>query len=277
MSIRHLGQHLSAYWNSLRGREQAGSGRALGEVLRCPVFVINLERSGQRREYMIKYLAGHGIPASIFPAVDGAKLDVADLQQQRVYDDQLANTKFSRSLSRAEIACTLSHLNIHRKMVDEDIPMAMVLEDDAMFGPEIENRLAGALSEAPSNWDILQMSHNCDEHVPLSANVVRFPSTERMPVGSAGYLIRKSGAEKMLAHGLPICYPADSLMGRSPRWGVVLYGFAPPAVVQNAIFPTQIYTSSRWKVRVTQQVKRGLVALFDGIGRMTGGAKDQSN
>ena len=39
---------------------------------------------------------------------------------------------------------------------------------------------------------------------------------------------------------------------------VALYGLAPPAVVQNAIFPTQIYARSSWSIRLTQFLKQGL-------------------
>jgi GR25 family glycosyltransferase involved in LPS biosynthesis len=272
MRLSHVGHHLVAYWNSLRPADaREPEGHTLGAHLRCPVFVINLERSRHRRDYMLNYLSGHGIEARIFPAVDGAALDVAQLQRQGIYDDEVAHQKFNRSLSPAEIACTLSHLNIHRKMVGENISMALVLEDDAMFGPRIVSRVSGALSEAPPDWDVLQLSHNCEEYVGLTENLVRFPSNTRMPVGSAGYLIRKGGAEKMLANGFPICYPADSLMGRSHRWGVVLYGFAPPVVVQNAVFPTQIYTPSSWRIRLTQALKQALVSAFGSLARAFGG------
>jgi len=272
--MRYVGEHLSAFWSSLRGAKRGDPGsHALGAHLNCPVFVINLERSPHRREYMINYLKGHGVVARIFPAVDGSKIDVAEVQRQGIYDDALAHQKFSRSLSKNEIACTLSHLNIHRMMIENDIAMAMVLEDDAMFAPEISNKLRNALAEAPEDWDLLQLSHNCQEHVECTKHLVKFPSNTRMPVGSAGYLIRKSGAEKMLGNGFPICYPADSFFGRSPRWGVVLYGFAPPVITQNAIFPTQIYSPPSWGVRVTQFLKQGFVSVFGTIAKALGGSK----
>lgn len=274
MRFSHVGDHLRAYWRSLRpANALEPDAWSLGARLGCPVFVINLERSRHRREYMVKYLAAQGIDARIFPAVDGSKLDVAQLQRQGIYDEALAHQKFSRALSANEIACTLSHLNIHRTMIDENISMALVLEDDAMFAPRIVSRVSGALSEPPTGWDVLQMSHNCEEYVGVSENLVRFPSNTRMPVGSAGYLIRRTGAEKMLANGLPICYPADSLLGRSHRWGVVLYGFAPSAVVQNAVFPTQIYASPNWGVRLTQAVKQVFVSVSGNIAKVLSGSR----
>jgi len=271
MRFGHVARHVRAYWSSLRRSGATDDAdRSLGAHLQCPVFVINLERSVHRRDYILNYLRGYGIGARIFPAVDGAKLDVQELERQRIYDDALAHQKFSRSLSCAEIACTLSHLGIYRRMVDDDIPMAMVLEDDAMFVPDITSRVSGALSEAPTDWHMLQLSHHCEEYEPLTANLVRFPSKSRMPVGSAGYLIRKSGAEKMLDNSFPVCYPADSLIGRSHRWGLVVYGFAPPVVVQNSVFPTQIYAHTNWRIKLIQRLKQALVSVSDGIARGMG-------
>jgi len=244
--------------------------RSLGAHLQCPVFVINLERSAHRRDYILNHLRGYGIDARIFPAIDGKTLDVQELMRQGIYDDALAHRKFSRSLSCAEIACALSHLGVYRQIVADDMPMALVLEDDAMFAPGITNRIRGALSEAPADWQILQFFHDCEECEPITPNLVRFPSNSRMPVGAAGYLIRKAAAEKMLNVGLPVCYPADSLIGRSHRWGLVMYGFWPPAIVQNSVFPTQIYAHTTWRIKFTQRLKQALVSVSDGIAKGVG-------
>ncbi len=222
---------------------------------------------------MLKYLGGHGVSARIFPAIDGATMDIAKLEQQGIYDDAISHKKFSRSLSAAEIATTLSHLSIHRLMIDENIPVAMVLEDDAMFVPGVATKVGNALRDAPPDWEVLQLYHDCHECVAVTRDLVQFPSSKRMPVGAAGYLIRKSGAEKMLANGIPICYPADSLMGRSPRWGVVLYGFMPPVVVQNSIFPTQIYSHTSLRGKTMQLVKTGLVMAISRLARLLRGSR----
>jgi GR25 family glycosyltransferase involved in LPS biosynthesis len=153
-------------------------------------------------------------------------------------------------------------------MVEENISLALILEDDAVFAPEASRRICGALAEAPADWDVLQLFHSCDEYVPITEHLVRFPSHSRMPVGSAGYLIRQAGARKMLSSGFPVCYPADSFIGRSYRWGITIYGFVPPAIMQNAIFPTQIYERTNWGIRITQSFKQGLVSVFGVIARV---------
>jgi glycosyl transferase family 25 len=268
MRITGLANYLLTYWNALRGKQIfKPEDRFLGEQLKCPVFVINLERSEYRRRFMLNYLEELNFDAHIFPAVDGSKLNIDELQRQGVYNDTLAHEKFSRSLSCAEIACTLSHLGVYRKMVDGSIPMAMILEDDAMFSERGTDRLSSALREVPADWDVLQLHYNRKEHVHVTDNLVTFPAKTRMPVGSAGYLIRNGGAKKMLANGLPVCYPADSFLGRSPRWGVVLYGLAPPVIDQNSLFPTEIYPRNKGIDKLRYVVKQGIVSALANITR----------
>jgi glycosyl transferase, family 25 len=268
-----LGGHLRAYWASMGGKPGSTASGSLSASVTCPVFVINLERSTHRREYMVNYLATYGLDARIFPAVDGSVLNVAEVQQRGIYNDAVSHQKFDRSLSKTEIACAMSHLNIYRKMVDENIPMAMILEDDAIFAPGAESRLCDALAEAPADWEVLQLHHGSRDYVSITENLVRFPSPTGLPVGAAGYLLRRSAAEKFLANGFPIGFPADSFIGRSARWGVVLYGLEPSVVLQNAVFPTQIYNSPTAALIVKQALKQGLVSVSGSIARAFRGTR----
>lgn len=271
MSKGHIRKHLAEYWASLRTAPTDNLAIfQLGAVLQCPVFVINLERSVHRRQYILKYLDRHGIAARIFPAVDGTNLDLTALQARGIYDDALAHQKFDRSLRQVEVATTWSHLKIHQAIVDENIAMALVLEDDALFEPNIVERVSRALVEAPPDWEVLQMFHTCSERTRVGNELVRFPAVTALPVGAAGYLMRLAGARKMVTGGFPICYPADSMMGRCHRWGVVMYGFDPPALTQNAIFPTQIYVRSTWLLKIKHLVKHIIVSATGLVAKVLG-------
>jgi hypothetical protein len=60
---------------------------------------------------------------------------------------------------------------------------------------------------------------------------VKFASTAWVAVG---YLLRLSGARKLLAHGRPIRMQADRLTGGGIRTGVRLYGLDPPCIRERA-------------------------------------------
>jgi glycosyl transferase family 25 len=231
----------------------------LGQVFKYPVFVINLERSLWRKEFMTRYLRSMGVDVRIFPAVDGRQLELDELTEQGVYDDEAAHEYFSRSLTMGEIGCTLSHLAIHKKMVDESIPMAMVLEDDVTLESGVSVKLKHVLKELPEDWDLVQFFYRTNDIELLSDNVVKFLYKPRMPVGSLGYLIKLSGARKMIKEAYPVRYPADSLMGRSYRWGLNIYGVTPMQVKLNNLFPTDIHEQQNLIQKLTYQGKQVVV------------------
>ena len=255
-------QTFRRYLQGLRGAPQhPESDRALGDVLGAPVFVINLARSAHRRAFILPYLESLGIKPQIFPAVDGSQLDREALVREGRYDDAYAHERFSRSLTMGEIACTLSHVELCRKIIADGLPVAVVLEDDITFIDGVADVVRKALANAPPDWELLQLYHWCKDSFPVSDGVIGFNNKTCLPLGSLGYVIRQSAAKKLLETALPVCYPADSLMGRSPRVGVKLYGTAPSVITLegNAIFPTEVRTPDRWPARARLALKRAFV------------------
>lgn len=101
----------------------------------CHCFVINLEKQEKRREIISKQLNALHIPFEIFPAVNGRLLTQEQISQ--LYDREKALKKGYYDLTLPEIGCALSHINIYKKIVSENIPYALILEDDAFLNPEL--------------------------------------------------------------------------------------------------------------------------------------------
>ena len=95
----------------------------------APIFIINLQRSPDRRMFMQTQLQSLGLKFEFFTAVDGQALTA---QQVSYYDDDLRKKTgwFNHKLANNEIACVLSHLQIWEKMWKENIEHAIILEDD---------------------------------------------------------------------------------------------------------------------------------------------------
>lgn len=100
------------------------------------IFVINLERDVQRREFMAGQLARDQLTAEFVPAVYGASL--SEEERARLYSDRWAKIHRARSLVPAEIGCALSHLKVYEAMVLHEVPWALVLEDDVVIPPEMK-------------------------------------------------------------------------------------------------------------------------------------------
>ena len=105
-----------------------------------PCFVISLPDSSDRRQSISHTLNKLGISFEFLDAVDGRSgLDPT-------YESQVDRHAALRTwglLSDTEFACALSHINTYRRIVAEDIPYALVLEDDASPLPTILDFLNG--------------------------------------------------------------------------------------------------------------------------------------
>ncbi|MFZ5756988.1 MAG: glycosyltransferase family 25 protein [Pseudomonadota bacterium] len=177
----------------------------------CPVFVVNLPKDVSRKERISAHLAGLGMrDVRVIEAVRGASL--SDDERKRLYDDARARTRKGYSFSPGEIGCALSHLKIYQSMVDEGIPWALVLEDDALLSVN-----APAVISAAGSWVV-----HPEPRVLLLTPMIRFMQRGYLPLLSpyrnvrmwrawisTGYLINLSAARDFLRVNQPVHILSD--------------------------------------------------------------------
>ena len=96
-------------------------------------FVISLKDASERRKFMKDQLETLGIEFDFLDAFYGA-----DYYNDEKYFAREPSLKYEKRLMKpGEIGCALSHQAIYRKMVDENIPYALIFEDDAVISPDI--------------------------------------------------------------------------------------------------------------------------------------------
>ena len=179
-----------------------------------PCFVVNLATASARRQSMTTMLASRRIEPTWFDAVDGRIM--SDDALARHVDRPRADREYG-PLSRAEIGTSLSHLGIYRKMVDEQIPCAVILEDDVElpedFSTLLDANRPGGLASVfnPEEPIMVQMTH-----------VRRGYRWGRRAIGSraiikphggvwltSGYFITLAAARNLLKHAYPVFMVAD--------------------------------------------------------------------
>jgi hypothetical protein len=91
-------------------------------------------------------------------------------------------------------------------------PHALVLEDDARVPPNLAELVDKMMGVLPERWDLVHLyDHDCHPSRPLRAvgnehELVRY---SRVPGGCVGYLLSRSGAQKLLRQELR-CWPLDT-------------------------------------------------------------------
>ena len=173
------------------------------------VFVINLEQSHDRRVFMEKQLAALNLDAEFFPAVDGRLLPEDEIA--RVSDRRWFSRYVGREMTRSDMGCSLSHIYLYRKMVDENIPCALILEDDVWMTPSLVpllRELERDIDQLPC--DVVLLS----ECITSTKNIWRrgyyFMSPVVYALFTHAYVVSLRGARRLMNNLYPVALPADA-------------------------------------------------------------------
>ena len=88
-------------------------------------FVINLKRRPDRLEQFFQRCPYTDV--EVIPAFDGKNMSQESKKEKLLID------KFPKDRQPGAIGCSITHLRIWKRMVNENIPIAMIFEDDCMF------------------------------------------------------------------------------------------------------------------------------------------------
>ena len=201
-----------------------------------PIFVISLAHAVNRRATISARLNALGLKYEIVNAVDGKSADPAAYRRQLRQD--IARRKWSRELSPAEIGCYLSHYNLWRCIAAEEIPRALVLEDDADLTADFIPVVTDVLT-LNCNWGIVHLAARHTEKVDVALRGLAgrdyvFGRYKRRLMLTHAYLISLTGARKLLDICREISEPIDHAWGHWWRTGLVFYCVAPELARQTA-------------------------------------------
>ncbi|MBO9489219.1 glycosyltransferase family 25 protein [Endozoicomonas sp. G2_1] len=203
----------------------------MNEVFQIPTFVINLDESVERYQEVLPQLQKLSINAERISAVRGSKL--SEQEFNRVYDE-IANKKlFRRGLTAGEVGCYLSHRKIWQRMLDQNIKLALVLEDDIVINDNILDFQKHV--DTLVKYDVVKLAddRNCppaeskklDEQHSLI-------SYSNIPNCTTGYFVSLAGAKKLLARKR-IYRPVDIDMQHCYELGVSVVGVTPYPLDKN--------------------------------------------
>jgi glycosyl transferase family 25 len=112
------------------------------------IFVLNLRRSRGHWADMRVKLGQMGLSACRLEGMDRSELSSEHVSQ---------NTTGSCAAfcTPATVGCFLSHRNAWKRVVDEDLRSALILEDNAEFAPDFHEMVDAISRELPDDFDLL--------------------------------------------------------------------------------------------------------------------------
>jgi len=175
------------------------------------ILILSLPEAAARRRLVHAQLDFPGMPSyRVLEAVDGSALDERALAAG--YDEQAAIRHCGRPLTRPEIGCAMSHLAAYRTMLERNLPLALVMEDDALIGlhaMQVLRRLVRMID--PSRPEVVLLSRAGRTSAWGGRKVDRNHRLYRVhgANGAYGYLITQAAARTMLQALHPVRTPAD--------------------------------------------------------------------
>lgn len=199
-----------------------------------PVLYVNLDRDDARRLRMEAEFARLGLPGERFPATLWTAL--TDAEQSRYYSPAVNHQLFHKPLVNGEKGCYASHLRAWQWLLDSPHAALVVLEDDVRLKPEFGS-VIDAIAALPAGWDMVKLLGRAatGKQEKLRGQRALIPGTElvdyaRIPSLTAGYVISRSGAEKLVKSRLPFGRPIDVDLRHFWENGLVIQGVEPAAI-----------------------------------------------
>lgn len=161
------------------------------------IFCINLERSKERLKKIKEKARNENININFYKAVDGNKLkntDIKKLCTDNYYKEIMRNSKYGN------IGCYLSHLNLWKKINNENIDYALIIEDDIVFCKNFKNELLKSLKTIPNNWDIifLGLTRPCGKQINNNIYSILEKKCDKNNGGLFAYIVNGKNIKKMI-------------------------------------------------------------------------------
>jgi glycosyl transferase family 25 len=189
------------------------------------IFVINLERSADRRETMRTQLDAMGLDYEFFPAVDGGAGEHLKFAN---YSDRLCLEAWRRPLVPGEVGAFASHYLLWQRCKERGEPI-IVMEDDI----EVSPRFADASRLLPSLASLGYVRLAGTSVRGLRAMRVDLPADWKLvrfltgPAGTLCYALFPQGASGFLAGAGKWTLPVDNYMDSFWEHGVACLGLMP--------------------------------------------------
>lgn len=185
-----------------------------------PSYCITLERRPDRWK---RFQDQYGIQAlpklQRFVGVDGKKIDIRNDPRVSLLAKRNILLKERRSHEELDsaggVGCALSHIALWQMMVDKDIPIMMIMEDDALVPPDFKERANQIISNSQifqdkKRWDMWLIGADWKVTTPLEKSTGLETAYSFFMLHC--YVMTKHYAERLLEEVFPILCHIDLWM-----------------------------------------------------------------
>lgn len=192
------------------------------------IFIINLESDIERKYSMLQQASSLGLDVEIIKAVNGKQLSKDEVMK-------LSRDFYSNGMTLGELGCSLSHLSVYQRIVDENIPLALIMEDDVEINKNIFYvlRALDKLNAKNPNKSNVILLNKTTEYIDTFKKNITGPYylvNVIEAAGTYGYVINNYAAQCLLDFLQPVWLEADKWRFLNERRIIKVKAVIPPVI-----------------------------------------------
>ena len=194
--------------------------------MKLKTYIINLEKSSVRKQYMQDLLAPYPfLDVEFLKAIDGRIL--SDEERSVCFDYVRSKKVYGRTLNAGEVGCALSHRKAYEALLKGSEPYALMLEDDIAIQRDLNLLPLEKIDKIMRSLRPRAFMLSGDYSFYRQRPVIRIYSA----VGAYAYILNKAAAKRILAINPPCCVADDWMFYK--RKGIRLFAVYPYMIDAN--------------------------------------------
>lgn len=185
------------------------------------IFIIGIDSDKNVQQKAVEKVKNLGFEGISFKGVNGRKdgVDIRDhmsvpaIFQTTYMKNRTSHWQMPTHDPKGALGCSLSHYNVWKTIVDEDIPVAIVAETDMVPKSNLQERVQLALDHK-DEWDMVLLGYRLKNYylkdTHLTSTHGNFKRGKHGFQGAHGYMVTKKAAQTLMKYFYPIEYQVDA-------------------------------------------------------------------
>ncbi len=196
------------------------------------IFIVHYNKLIERKKYLIDKFNFYNITNYTF---------IEDYCRDETSQETLDKYFKLKNLNPAQICITISHIEIYKKIINENIKSCLILEDDTILCDDFVNKFNYYVKSIPINYEMVFLNDGCNLHAQnIVENQYWYKSNTTRTCCS--YLITKECCEKILKTIVPFTYAIDHELNLQIKLHNLKVYWLEPTIIKDG--STLIYGSS---------------------------------
>ena len=220
-------------------------------------FVILLKRDARRVNNVQQNVCAQLPECEVWGATDSQSHAVDDLLNSGAVT---ITRGYRRWLTREKVACTMSHLRLWQRIVDENIDRAVILEDDVKVLDDFQETLTAVLSEVHEDHHMIYLYVHPRHFRPdLPENRLlgkEYVMNHSYTYGRVAYLLTNEGARRLVDYFKTLFDHGDVMINKAIEDGAIRAYMSRKILVHNLGQLTSVYNDEALPSNVAKQPTR---------------------